>query len=109
MMLLKVGRHFRLSGDVKLVVGRDEGENAYMQRFVEGRAEVWVDEFPSPLTLLEGQPSAHELEVACRITARYSDGRAEPRVPVRWRMGDQEGQLTVVPLQDDAELEEMRI
>jgi len=109
MMLLKVGRHFRLSGKVKAVVGRDEGENAYLQRFTEGRAEVWVDEFPSPLTLVEGQPSAHDLETACRITARYSDGRDEPTVPVRWRIGEDEGQLTVEPLQGDAELEEMRI
>ena len=109
MMLLKVGRHFRLSGEVKVVVGRDEGENAYLQRFIDGRAEVWVDEFPSPLTLLEGEPTAIDLETACRITARYSDGRDEPKVPVRWRIGDNEGQLTVVPIQDDGELEELRI
>ena len=109
MMLLKVGRHFRLSGEVKVVVGRDEGENAFLQRFIDGRAEVWVEKFPSPLTLLEGQPTAIDLENACRITARYSDGRDEPKVPVRWRMGENEGQLTVVPCRDDAELEELRI
>jgi len=109
MMLLKVGRHFRLSGEAKAVVGRDEGENAYLNRFVVGRTEVWVDEFPSPLTLVEGEVTAHDLETACRITARYSDGRDEAKVPVRWRIGDDEGQLTVQPLQDDTELEEMRI
>ena len=109
MMLLKVGRHFRLSDAVKMVVGRDEGENAYLNRFVDGRAQVWVDDFPSPLTLLEGSPSARELETACQITARYSDGRSEPTVPVRWQIGDDEGQLTVVPLDDDDALEEMRI
>ncbi len=109
MMLLKVGRHFRLSGQVKIVVGRDEGENAFLQRFVDGRAEVWVDEFPSPLTLLEGEPTAIDLETACRITARYSDGRDESKVPVRWRIGDAEGQLTVDPFRDDGELDELRI
>ena len=109
MMLLKVGRHFRLSDSVKMVVGRDEGENAYLDRFVDGRAQIWVDAFPSPLTLLEGSPSARDLETACQITARYSDGRSEPTVPVLWRIGDDEGQLTVVPLRDDDVLEEMRI
>ena len=109
MMLLKVGRHFRLSNDVKVVVGRDQGENAYLERFIQGRAEVWVDDFPSPLTLVEGQPTAIDLETACRITARYSDGRHEPVVPVRWRSGESEGQLTVVPCQDDTELEALRI
>ncbi len=109
MMLLKIGRHFRLSGNVKLVVGRDEAENTYMNRFVDGRGEVWVDDFPSPLALVEGAPSAGDLETACRITARYSDGKLHPTVPVRWRIGEDEGQLTVVPVQDDIELEEMRI
>ena len=92
-----------------MVVGRDEGENAFLQRFVDGRAEVWVDEFPSPLTLLEGEPTAIDLETACRITARYSDGRDESKVPVRWRIGDAEGQLTVDPFRDDGELDELRI
>ncbi len=109
MMLLKVGRHFRLNGNVKMVVGRDEGENAYMNRFADGRAQVWVDDFPSPLALVEGQLSAEDLETACRITARYSDGRTQPSLPVSWRVGEDEGQLTVEPLQDDTMLEEMRI
>lgn len=109
MMLLKVGRHFRLSSDVKLIVGRDEGENAYLLRFAGGRTQVWVDEYPSPLTLVEGPVSAGDLEAACRITARYCDGRDQASVPVRWKVGDDEGQLSVIPLQDDGELEEMRI
>ena len=109
MMLLKVGRHFRLGDGVKAVVGRDQGENAYLERFTEGRGEVWVDDYPSPLTLVEGHPSAQELEVACRITARYSDGRDQESVSVKWRLGEMRGQLTVEPLRDDGALEEMRI
>ena len=92
-----------------MVGGRDQGENTYLERFIQGRAEIWVDDFPSPLTLVEGQPTAIDLETACRITARYSDGRDEPTVPVRWRLGESEGQLTVVPCQDAAELETLRI
>jgi len=109
MMLLKVGRHFRLGNGVKVVVGRDEGENDYLERFAEGRGQVWVEVHPSPLTLLEGRPTAEELEIACGITARYSDGRDEPSVPVKWRIGDQEGQLTVEPLTDVERLAELRI
>jgi predicted ribosome quality control (RQC) complex YloA/Tae2 family protein len=108
MMMLKVGRHFRLSDDVKVIVGRDEAENSYLERFAEGRGEVWVEEYPSPLTLIEGQASARDLERACAITARYCDGRDQETVPVKWRLSDAEGQLRVSPADDD-QLEEMRI
>jgi len=108
MMMLKVGRHFRLSDDVKVIVGRDESENDYLERFKQGRGQVWIDEFPSPLTLIEGRASAQDLEIACSITARYSDGREQESVPVKWRIEDSEGQLRVAPVDDEA-LEEMRI
>ncbi|MFQ5743270.1 MAG: thiamine biosynthesis protein [Acidobacteriota bacterium] len=109
MMLLKVGRHFRVSAQVKVVIGRDEGENAYLERFTQGRGRVWIDAYPSPLTLVDGEPSAEELELACGITARYSDGRDQERVPVKWSFGDLEGQLIVAPLNDSQRLEAMRI
>lgn len=109
MMLLKVGRHFRLGDAVKIIVGRHESENDYLERFREGRGAVWVDAFSSPLTLVEGQPSAEELELACRITARYSAGRDQAEVPVRWRFADREGQLVVQPVREDSLLEPIRI
>lgn len=109
MMLLKVGRHFRLGQEVKIIVGRHESENDYLERFRDGRGAAWVEAFSSPLTLIEGAPSAADLELACRITARYSAGRAESEVPVHWAMGDQVGQLVVEPVREDALLDPMRI
>ena len=109
MMLLKVGRHFRLGDDVKIIVGRHETENDFLERFHEGRGRVWIDEFSSPLTLVEGRPSAAQLEMACQITARYCAGREEPRVPVRWAFPGEEGQLVVEPLREDERLDEIRI
>ncbi len=109
MMLLKVGRHFRLGDEVKVIVGRHESENDFLERFRDGRGSVWLDAFSSPLTLIEGSPSAADLEFACRITARYSAGRTEAEVPVRWRLDGQEGQLVVRPLSEDRQLDEIRI
>lgn len=109
MMLLKVGRHFRLGSGVKIIVGRHESENDYMERFREGRGSVWVDDYGSPLTLIEGHPSAEQLELACRITARYSSGRTEPRLPVRWQLDGNRGQLVVSPVSRDETLDELRI
>jgi len=109
MMLLKVGRHFRLGDDVKIIVGRHESENDFLERFRDGRGSVWLEAFSSPLTLIEGPPSAADLEFACRITARYSAGRAEYEVPVLWQLDGHEGQLLVRPLSEDRQLDEIRI
>ena len=110
MMLLKVGRHFRLSNSVKIIVGRHENENDFLERFLDaGRGSVWVEDYGSPLTVVEGDPSASELELACRITARYSAGRSEPKVPVKWNIGNHSGQLSVQPIRNDSNLEPLRI
>lgn len=109
MMLLKVGRHFRIGDEVKIIVGRHESENALLERFRQGRGSVWVDAFSSPLTLIEGVPTAQELELACRITARYSAGRGEATVPVRWQVNGRDGQLVVEPVREDSALEPMRL
>jgi hypothetical protein len=109
MMLLKVGRHFRLENGVKIIVGRHETENDFLERFRDGRGSAWIEAFSSPLTLIEGSPSAADLEFACRVTARYSAGRAEAQVPVLWNLDGQEGQLLVQPLDEDRQLDELRI
>jgi tRNA U34 2-thiouridine synthase MnmA/TrmU len=109
MMLLKVGRHFRLGDGVKIIVGRHEAENDFLERFRVGRGAVWVEEFSSPLTLIEGAPSAEQLELACKITARYCSGRAESEVPVHWHVDEHEGQLVVEPVREHGVLDEIRI
>ncbi|NKB89910.1 MAG: hypothetical protein GKS06_16985 [Acidobacteria bacterium] len=109
MMLLKVGRHFRLGDDVKIIVGRHESENDFLERFRDGRGSVWVEDYSSPLTLIEGPLSAADLEFTCQITARYSAGRNESEIPVHWQVDGEQGQLRVQPLGEDRRLDEIRI
>lgn len=82
-MLLKVGRHFRLSPTVKVIVGRDEGENRFLERLRAGRWKVAATEHLGPVTLVPGQATDEEIHVAAAITARYSDGRRQGPVRVR--------------------------
>jgi hypothetical protein len=95
LLLLKLGRHLRISEGVKIVAGRDEPENNFLERHVEGRWACRTEGFGSPLTLVQGEPTREELETIARITARYSQGRGEPEVEVvcSRRSGDEEEEL----------------
>ncbi len=102
--LLSIGRHLRLPSGAKVVVGRNERENDYLEgRGSEGLLLQTVGH-PGPATLLPGAPAPEEVELAARITAGYSDGRDEPSLEVRvLRAGKAEGDvLTVAPLPPDS-------
>ncbi len=70
--LLKVGRHFRLSPYLKIVVGRNEGENAVIESLLlpgDRRVEA-LDHF-GPMTVVRGKADAAAIEWAARVTLRY--------------------------------------
>lgn len=98
-MLLKVGRHLRPRPHFKLIIGREEGEN----RFLEGYRKRFVHMLPrshvGPLVLLDGEVDADDIELAARLTARFSKGREAEHVTVE--VGDTSGTtrlLDVVPM-----------
>ncbi len=81
-MLLKVGRHLRPRPNFKMIVGREEGEN----HFLEGYRKRFVHMMPvshnGPLVLLDGAVGSADIELAARLTARFSKGRDADRVTV---------------------------
>jgi hypothetical protein len=82
-MLLKVGRHLRPRPNFKLIIGREEGEN----RFMEGYRKRFVHLVPvshtGPLVLVDGELQEGDLELAARLAARFSQGRDAPRVSLQ--------------------------
>ncbi len=81
--LLRVGRHFRVPDSGKIIVGRDEGENAVIQSAAEtGDSLLWVDGFGSPLALVCGSATDETLGLAASLCARYSDAKKLPLVEV---------------------------
>ncbi|MCX5693793.1 MAG: tRNA 4-thiouridine(8) synthase ThiI [Candidatus Omnitrophica bacterium] len=56
--LLKVGRHFRLSGNTRLVVGRDEGENNQLARLAQPGDYLFgpQKDLAGPAALVRGLP-----------------------------------------------------
>ncbi len=75
-MLLKVGRHIRPSKDFKLIIAREEGETRYLSGYRHQFQTIKTVSHGGPLALVEGaQLDAEQLELACAITARFSQGR----------------------------------
>ncbi|HLG42109.1 MAG TPA: hypothetical protein VI643_02000 [Planctomycetota bacterium] len=74
--LLKVGRHFRVTGSGKIVVGRDEGENSAIEA-LRRRGDVLLKpkDVPGPSVILRGRPDDAFVAVAAALTCRYSDGK----------------------------------
>ena len=72
--LLKWGRHFRLSGGAKAVVGRTERDNdAIFPLKAPGDHGLNVEDFPGPLVLVIGAATDADLREAAGLAAAYSD------------------------------------
>lgn len=101
-LLLKIGRHFRLSPAVKAIVGRNERENNFLKRYETGRHVFLVPDRPSAHVLAEikGVPDAGTVRELARLTAHYSDGPADTNVRVEHRWQTDTESLEVVPLDD---------
>ena len=108
-VLLKTGRHLRLNDDVKVIVGRDEVENGFLQRFRRARWVFWARDFTGPTVLAEAERDLHweEIEQVAAITARYGHGRDEAALTVCWTAPGPEGES--FPMVDQRPVEEMSV
>jgi hypothetical protein len=85
--LLKMGRHFRLSDGVKLVVGRNEEENQKIKTFAQDQDILLkVSNFPGPLSLLRGKLDGGDIDKAAAITVHYSKAKESGKTEVSCRV-----------------------
>jgi len=113
--LLKLGRHFRLSKDIKLIVGRNKEENEQLQNFFQdGDFLFKAKNLKGPVSLLKGGSKVNNelIDKSCRITARYCDRNEEENEEVNINYYSKSKELIrtikVKPLIED-ELEILRI
>jgi predicted ribosome quality control (RQC) complex YloA/Tae2 family protein len=86
-----MGRHFRFSHGVKLVVGRQEEENQKIQTFAQGEDILLkVSSFPGPLSLLRGKFDEGDIEKAAAITVHYSKAKDLRDIEVTYRGADED-------------------
>ncbi|MFQ6053568.1 MAG: hypothetical protein ACE5OO_04980 [Candidatus Bathyarchaeia archaeon] len=106
--LLRLGRHFRV-GDVKIIVGRNEGENRRLLAMAErmGIPYMSVVGYVGPVALIKGEPDGETVERGAAITVRYSDA---PRgVPVEVKYTGRHTETIRAVAADDEELRRWRI
>ncbi len=107
--LLKVGRHFRLTPETKLVVGRNKDENEVMLALVEDSDVVLeAKDHVGPVCILRGKTDDAAVMAAASIALRYSDAPKDGPAAVRIRSGGTEKDVTSSPAQNDW-LESIRI
>jgi tRNA U34 2-thiouridine synthase MnmA/TrmU len=107
--LLKVGRHFRLTQESKLVVGRNKDENELMLALVEDSDVVLeAKDHVGSVCILRGKSDDEVIAKAASIALRYSDAPKEGPAQVKVRIGATEDDVTTSPAHNDW-LESIRI
>lgn len=76
--LLKLGRHFRISPETKIIVGRNKQENDRILELAgENNCLLHTKNIPGPVVAVLGKKSDEIEMLASTITASYSDAREE--------------------------------
>jgi len=78
LLTLRYGRHFRLSGSSKLVIGRNRKENEMLRRIQWGNIRIEPLSHPGPFALMEWKGERGVLKKALHIVARYADYPGPP-------------------------------
>jgi tRNA U34 2-thiouridine synthase MnmA/TrmU len=70
--LLKTGRHFRLTPNIKMILGKDEKDNERLLRLNEGTPIfLKAKDFPGPLAILPDGGTKDDIEMTASIVAYY--------------------------------------
>ncbi len=82
--LLRIGRHFRLSDDCRIIVGRNKEENDMLAQ-VRKPEDVLISTYTvaGPTVLLRGSDAELFIEIGASLCARYSDARTLPTVELK--------------------------
>lgn len=108
--LLKVGKHLCPRTHLHMIVGREERENQFLQQYADKFMHLFCVNHPGPLVLLQGAINSDDLQLAARITARFSKGRDTEKVLVQIKPLEEPAyQLEVMPDIDERKLQEWYI
>jgi len=99
LQLLKAGRHFRLGPDLKIIVGRNEDENIFLERNAGGKGLVEPVDHKGPVAVVDGDPGQEELHTIAEIVARYGQARSNPLARLKYTKDNISQDLEVKPME----------
>jgi tRNA U34 2-thiouridine synthase MnmA/TrmU len=100
--LLRHGRHFRLSDDVKIIVGRNAEDNEKLSELIGD--DYYILEAlgtGSPITVIPGKVDPEHLHLAAAITARYCRKKNEKKVEITYTRNKVSENIIIEPANPD--------
>lgn len=81
--MLKIGRHFRVSLNAKIISTRDEGEGKAIKNYLNEKDMVFLTkDYNGSLVAIIGEANKSDIEFAASVAARYSKGMNEEIITV---------------------------
>jgi tRNA U34 2-thiouridine synthase MnmA/TrmU len=100
--LLRVGRHFRLSDHIKLVIGRNQADNAALETHATPDDLVLkIENFAGPTGLMSGKASEDQIRWGGALCARYGDCPQHTPVTVLVQSARETRRVEVIPASPD--------
>jgi tRNA-specific 2-thiouridylase len=106
--LLGVGRHFRLSPRLKVIVGRNEAENNFLNQYASDHVSARAMAFNGPAVIVMGEPDQSSYATIASLAARYCDGKQGTNVAVEFQRSGERWSVEAAPA-EEALLESLRI
>ena len=98
--LLKIGRHFRLDDETKLVVGRNKDENEMIKAIaLPNDVLLEARDYMGPVSILRGENLQKHIEFASSVTLRYSDA---PKDKESFVSVNKENEFAVTPAKEES-------
>lgn len=100
--LLKIGRHFRLDEETKLVVGRNKDENEMIKAIaLPNDILLEAKDHVGPTSILRGNNAKNHTEFASSVTLRYSDAPKNQSEIVLVKRGDVSEEISAKSIEEE--------
>lgn len=105
--LLKIGRHFRIGTNSKIISTRTADEAEIIKNLLIKNDTIFLaSDFKGSMVVIVGEPTEDDIELAAKVTARYSKGKDEEFVTVKYgKYGKPSNNIIEVKTVNDSELE----
>lgn len=102
--LLRFGRHFRVSDKAKVIAARTGDEGIEIKKYINNKyIAFYASNFTGALVVLTGEVTDKDIEIAARITGRYSKGKNEETIEVKYGQYGKKftSEVLVKPINDE--------